>query len=186
MRTGAHSSRCRARSTISRRDSANASMKKTPTWRFMLAHPAHLVALGFGTGLSPIAPGTVGTLLALPLDALLRATVNDVGYVLAVIVAFAVGVWAADRTGRDLGVSDHGAIVWDEVVAFLGVLYFVGAEPVHQAVAFLLFRLFDIVKPPPAGLIDREWHHGVGVMADDLVAAGYTLLVLALWQRIFG
>jgi phosphatidylglycerophosphatase A len=174
------------RSTISRRDSANASMKKTPTLRFMLAHPAHLVALGFGTGLSPIAPGTVGTLLALPLDALLRATVNDVGYALAVIVAFAVGVWVADRTGRDLGVSDHGAIVWDEVVAFLGVLYFVGAEPVHQAFAFLLFRLFDIVKPPPAGLIDREWHHGVGVMADDLVAAAYTLLVLALWQRIFG
>ena len=165
---------------------ANAAMKKTPTLRFMLAHPAHLVALGFGTGLSPIAPGTVGTLLALPLDALLRATVNDVGYALAVVVAFAVGVWAADRTGRDLGVSDHGAIVWDEVVAFLGVLYFVGAEPVHQAFAFLLFRLFDIVKPPPAGLIDREWHHGIGVMADDLVAAGYTLLVLALWQRRFG
>jgi phosphatidylglycerophosphatase A len=186
MRAGAHSSRCRARSTISRRDPADASMKKTPTLRFMLAHPAHLVALGFGTGLSPIAPGTVGTLLALPLDALLRATVNDAAYAVAVIVAFAVGVWAANRTGRDLGVSDHGAIVWDEVVAFLGILYFVGAEPVHQAFAFLLFRLFDIVKPPPAGFIDREWHHGFGVMADDLVAAGYTLLVLALWQRIFG
>ena len=103
-------------------------MKRTPTLRFLLAHPAHLVALGFGTGLSPIAPGTVGTLLALPLDALLRATVNDGGYALAVVVAFAVGVWAADRTGRDLGVADHGAIVWDEVVAFLVVLYFVGAD----------------------------------------------------------
>ena len=186
MRADALSSRYRVRSTISRRDPANASMKKAPTLRFMLAHPAHIVALGFGTGLSPIAPGTVGTLLALPLDALLRATVNDVAYAVAVIVAFAVGVWAADRTGGDLGVSDHGAIVWDEVVAFLGILYFVGAEPVHQAFAFLLFRLFDIIKPPPAGFIDREWHHGFGVMADDLVAAGYTLLVLALWQRIFG
>jgi len=185
MQAVPRSNRCRARSIISR-DPAGGSMKKTPTLRFMLAHPAHLVALGFGTGLSPIAPGTVGTLLALPLDALLRATVNDGVYALAVVVAFAVGVWAADRTGRDLGVSDHGAIVWDEVVAFLGVLYFVGAEPVHQAFAFLLFRLFDIVKPPPAGLIDREWHHGIGVMADDLVAAGYTLLVLALWQRIAG
>jgi phosphatidylglycerophosphatase A len=100
---------------------ANASMKKPPTLRFMLAHPAHLVALGFGTGLSPIAPGTVGTLLALPLDALLRATVNDVGYALAVVVAFAVGVWAP-TTGRDLGVSDHGAIVWDEVAFCLSIL----------------------------------------------------------------
>ncbi len=161
-------------------------MKTTPTLRFLVAHPAHLVALGFGTGLSPIAPGTVGTLLALPLDALLRATVNDWGYALTVVLAFAVGVWAADRTGHDLGVADHGAIVWDEVVAFLAVLFFVGAEPVQQAFAFLLFRLFDIVKPPPAGMIDREWHHGAGVMADDLVAAGYTLLVLALWQRFFG
>jgi phosphatidylglycerophosphatase A len=161
-------------------------MKRNPTLRFLFTHPAHFVALGFGTGLSPIAPGTVGTLLALPLDALLRATVNDAGYALAVIIAFAIGVWAAERTGRDLGVSDHCAIVWDEVVAFLGILFFVGAEPVHQAFAFLLFRLFDIVKPPPAALIDREWHHGVGVMADDLVAAGYALLVLALWQRIFG
>ncbi len=125
-------------------------------------------------------------MLALPLDALLRSTVNDAGYAIAVGLAFAVGVWAADRTGRDLGVADHGAIVWDEVVAFLGVLYFVGADPVHQAFAFLLFRLFDVVKPPPAGLIDREWHHGFGVMADDLVAAAYTLLVFALWQRLFG
>ena len=156
MQADAHSNGCRTRSIISPRDPADRSMKKTPTLRFMLAHPAHLVALGFGAGLSPIAPGTVGTLLALPLDALLRATVNDFGYALAV------------------------------VVAFLGVLYFVGADPVHQAFAFLLFRLFDIVKPPPAGLIDREWHHGIGVMADDLVAAGYTLLVLALWQRITG
>lgn len=162
------------------------AIKAAPSPRFLLAHPAHFIALGFGTGLSPIAPGTVGTLLALPLDALLRATVNDAVYAIAVVIAFAVGVWAADRTGRDLGVADHGSIVWDEVVAFLAALFFVGADPVRQAFAFLLFRLFDIVKPPPAALIDREWHHGIGVMADDLVAAGYTLLVLALWQRLFG
>ena len=161
-------------------------MKKAPDLRFLLAHPAHFIALGFGAGLSPVVPGTVGTLVALPLDALLRATVNDLWYAIVTAAAFAVGVWAAHRTGRDLGAADHGAIVWDEVVAFLAVLYFVGADPVRQAFAFLLFRLFDIVKPPPAGLIDRDWHHGFGVMADDLVAAGYTLLSLALWQRIFG
>ena len=159
-------------------------MKKTPTLAFLFAHPSHFLALGFGAGLSPIAPGTVGTLIALPLAALLHATTEDVGYMVVVAITFAAGVWAADRTGRDLGVADSGAIVWDEVVAFLLVLFFVGADPLRQVLAFLLFRLFDIVKPPPARFIDNEWHHGFGVMADDIVAAFYTVLVFALWQRV--
>jgi len=161
-------------------------MAQAATVRFLFAHPAHFLALGFGAGLSPVAPGTVGTLVGLPLAALLRAYAGDSGYLVALALGFAVGVWAADRTGRDLGVADHGAIVCDEIVAFMLVLFFVGTDPVRQAFAFLLFRLFDIVKPPPARLIDREWHHGVGVMADDVVAAFYALLVLALWQRLFG
>jgi len=159
---------------------------KIPTLRFLFAHPAHFLALGFGAGLAPVAPGTFGTLVALPLAALLRAYAPDLGYLVAVVIAFAFGVWAAGRTGRDLGVGDHGAIVWDEVVAFLLVLYFVGADPIREAFAFLLFRFFDIVKPPPANFIDRHWHGGFGVMADDIVAAFYALLVLALWQRAFG
>src|SRR5271169_5548914 len=161
-------------------------MRSAPSLRFLFSHPAHFIALGFGTGLSPIAPGTVGTLLALPLAALLRAFTGDLGFLLAVAAAFAIGIWAAQRTGRDLGVADHGAIVWDEVAAFLLVLFFVGSDPLREAFAFLLFRFFDIVKPPPARRIDREWHHGVGVMADDIVAAFYTLVVFALWQRMFG
>jgi phosphatidylglycerophosphatase A len=159
---------------------------KAPTLRFLFAHPAHFLALGFGAGLSPVAPGTFGTLVALPLAAALRAYTNDAAYLGAVAVAFVAGIWAAGRTGRDLGVGDHGAIVWDEVVAFLLVLFFVGAEPIREAFAFLLFRLFDIVKPPPARFVDREWHGGFGVMADDIVAAFYALLVLALWQRVVG
>jgi len=159
---------------------------KIPTLRFLFAHPAHFLALGFGAGLAPVAPGTFGTLVALPLAALLRAFAPDSVYLIAVVIAFAVGVWAAGRTGRDLGVGDHGAIVWDEVVAFLLVLYFVGSDPIREAFAFLLFRFFDIVKPPPANFIDRHWHGGFGVMADDIVAAFYALLVLALWQRAFG
>lgn len=160
-------------------------MRSAPSLRFLFSHPAHFIALGFGTGLSPLAPGTVGTLLALPLAALLRALSDDLGYLLCVAAAFAIGVWAADRTGKDLGVPDHGAIVWDEVAAFLLVLFFVGADPVREGFAFLLFRFFDIVKPPPAGLIDREWQNGFGVMADDVIAACYALLALALWQRVF-
>jgi phosphatidylglycerophosphatase A len=162
------------------------AVKQSPTMRFLVSHPAHFLALGFGAGLSPVAPGTIGTLVALPLAVLLRGATGDAGYLISVAAAFGIGVWAAERTGRDLGVADHGAIVWDEIVAFLVVLFFAGADPVRQAFAFLLFRLFDIVKPPPANMIDREWHNGFGVMADDMVAAFYALLVFALWQRLFG
>jgi phosphatidylglycerophosphatase A len=160
-------------------------MRRRPSLAFLVSHPAHFIALGFGAGLSPIAPGTVGTLIALPLAAALRAYVDDLGFLIGIAVAFIIGVWAADRTGRDLGVADHGAIVCDEVAAFLLVLFFVGPQPLRQAFAFVLFRAFDVLKPPPAGFIDREWHHGFGVMADDLIAAFYALLVLALWQRVF-
>jgi len=158
---------------------------RQPSLGFLVSHPAHFIALGFGAGLSPVAPGTVGTLVALPLAAGLRAWVDDFGFLIAIAVALIVGVWAADRTGRDLGAADHAAIVCDEVAAFLLVLFFVGAQPLRQAFAFILFRAFDILKPPPARFIDREWHHGLGVMADDLVAALYALLVLAFWQRVF-
>ncbi len=157
-----------------------------PSVQFLMSHPAHVIALGFGAGLSPVAPGTVGTLVAIPLALVLRAHVPD-GVFLAVIVASAaIGIWAAAVTGRDLGVPDHGSIVWDEVVAFLLVLYFVGDGALHVAFAFLLFRVFDIVKPPPIRNVDAAMKNGLGVMLDDLIAAGYTLLVLALWQRVAG
>jgi phosphatidylglycerophosphatase A len=160
-------------------------MRRQPSLAFLVSHPAHFIALGFGAGLSPIAPGTVGTLVALPIAAALRAYGDDLGFLIAIAVALVVGVWAAHRTGRDLGVADHSAIVVDEVAAFLLVLFFVGPHPLRQTIAFVLFRAFDVLKPPPANLIDREWHHGFGVMADDLVAAFYALLVFALWQRVF-
>jgi phosphatidylglycerophosphatase A len=158
--------------------------RSNPSLAFLISHPAHFIALGFGAGLSPIAPGTVGTLVALPIAMVLRKYGGDLAFLAAVAIALAVGVWAAQRTGRDLGVPDHGAIVCDEIAAFLLVLFFVGDNPLRQAFAFVLFRAFDILKPPPARVIDREWRHGFGVLADDLVAAFYALLVLALWQRI--
>ena len=89
-------------------------------------------------------------------------------------------------TGRHLGAPDHGAIVWDEVVAFLLVLYFVGGDPLRIAVAFVVFRFFDIVKPPPIRQLDARLKNGLGVMADDFVAAGFTLVVLATGQRLIG
>jgi phosphatidylglycerophosphatase A len=157
-----------------------------PTLRFLVRHPAHFIALGFGAGLAPVAPGTFGTLVALPIAAVLWTYAGDAGFIATVGALFAVGVWASAVTGRDLGTPDHGAIVWDEVVAFLLVLYFVGSDGVRVAFAFLLFRLFDILKPPPIRQLDAALKSGFGVMADDILAAGYTLLVFAVWQRLAG
>jgi len=155
-----------------------------PGAAFALAHPAHFVALGFGAGLAPLAPGTAGTLLALPLWWLLGRGHGPLELLAAIAFLFAVGVWACERTGRALGVADHGAMCWDEVVAFLLVLALTPAALAWQAAAFVLFRAFDILKPPPIRNLERRFKGGFGVMLDDLVAAGYTLLVLALAKRI--
>ena len=155
-----------------------------PSWRFLLSRPAHLIAFGFGAGLVPVAPGTFGTLLALPLYWLIQPRVDAVEYLLLVVVLFGLGIWACDVTGRAVGVADHGGMVWDETVAFLLVLFFVPAAPLWQAAAFLLFRLFDIFKPPPIRYYDRTFKSGFGVMLDDLVAAFYTLVALAVVTRL--
>ena len=156
----------------------------TPTFRFLFRHPAHFLALGFGAGLAPFAPGTFGTLVAIPIAHGLRHVTGDLGYALATALLFAAGVWASAVTSRHLGVADHGAIVVDEIAAFLVVLFFTGLDPFREIAAFLLFRFFDVVKPPPARAIDRHWHGGFGVMADDVVAAGYALLAFALIVRL--
>jgi phosphatidylglycerophosphatase A len=157
-----------------------------PTLRFMFSHPAHLVSLGFGSGLSPFAPGTFGTLVAIPIAHALWAWSNDVVFLAVTIALLFAGAWAADRTGAALGVADDGAIVVDEIVAFLLVLFFVGPDAGRIAFAFVLFRLFDIVKPPPIRAIDARMKTGLGVMVDDIVAAGFALVVYALVVRLTG
>ncbi len=152
----------------------------------MVRRPAHWIAFGAGAGLVPFAPGTAGTLLGFPLYWLLAsyATLTTSLAVLAAI--FVLGVWACGATGRALGVADHGAMVWDEVVAFALVLVFTPAGWAWQAGAFLLFRFFDIVKPPPIRYFDRRLKSGFGVMFDDLLAAFYTLLIIALMKIVIG
>lgn len=153
----------------------------TPTWRFLAAHPARLVAFGFGTGLSPKAPGTVGTLLGFPLYWLIAAATPDLTHQLALLAAaFVIGIPICARTGRDLGVADHGGIVWDEIVAFALVLAFTPAGALWAAAAFGFFRLFDIVKPWPIRVADARLKNGFGVMFDDLLAAGYAIACLQL------
>ena len=157
-----------------------------PTREFLLKHPAHFLALGFGAGLAAKAPGTWGTLVALPFFVLAHSLGGQIAVLLVAAIFFVVGIWAAGVTGRALGVSDHGGIVVDEIAAFLLVLAFVPA-PVNIlgiAVAFLLFRLFDIVKPWPVNVADRLIKGGFGVMFDDVLAAIYAIVGLWLLRNI--
>ena len=156
------------------------SSKGPPSLRFLLAHPAHFLALGCGSGLAPVAPGTVGTLFAWLSFGLLHRNFSDFSLLGLLVAAYVAGIWFIDVTGRALGDPDHGSIVWDEIVPFWLVLLLTPDTFLWQATAFALFRLFDITKPQPARYFDQHVKNGFGVMADDLVAAGYTLLVLAL------
>ncbi len=159
-------------------------LRLKPTWGFLFSHPAHFLSFGFGAGLSPRAPGTAGTLVAFPMYWFLAPRLSDAMFIFALIWAFAFGVWVCDITGKALGVADYGGIVWDEIVAFLLVLFFTPDGLVWQVLAFSLFRFFDIIKPQPIRHFDQTWHGGLGVMFDDILAAGYALLCLAFIKSV--
>ncbi|MEY3952987.1 MAG: hypothetical protein RL320_1789 [Pseudomonadota bacterium] len=168
----------------------------------LMARPrlAHWVAFAGGSGLSPWAPGTVGTLWGwlsfIALDGLLGPSV----WWMLLPIGLVVGIWACRVTSQDLGVDDHGAIVWDEVLAIWLVLFLLprADEPWGtlagqglvgwplECLAVVFFRLFDILKPPPIGWMDRRLSGGWGIMADDLMAAAFTLVVLSVLLRILG
>ena len=150
----------------------------------MLAHPAHFFALGCGSGLAPTAPGTFGTLFAWATFILFRPWFGDFQLLFLFTAAYLAGIWFIEVTGRALGDPDHGSIVWDEIVPFWLVLLLTPDNWFWQATAFAIFRFFDITKPQPAQHFDEHVKNGFGVMADDLVAAGYTLLILALLKII--
>ena len=163
--------------------------KSPPSSRPTLSHPAHWIATGLGSGLLRPGPGTWGTALAWVIFVVIapHGAPDLATGLLVVAVALMLGSWAAQHTGEMLGEVDSGTIVVDEMVAFWLVLVLLpaGDRPWGlQAVAFVLFRIFDITKPPPIRNIDRLWKSGVGVMADDLVAALYTLLVIAIGLRL--
>jgi phosphatidylglycerophosphatase A len=166
---------------------------RKPTWRFLLAHPAHAIALGFGSGLSPVAPGTVGTLWAWLAFLILQPRLSPLHWVVLLVASFVIGWWACTVTARNLAVADPGAIVWDEVLAFWLVLWLVTpAGGWAQFWAFVLFRFFDAAKPGPVAWADGlfkgrrgapiGWAQGFGIIFDDLVAALCTLVVIALWR----
>jgi len=140
-------------------------------------NPVHFLAFGLGSGAAPVAPGTFGTLAAVPLYLLLDLLPLNV-YLIVLILSFALGIWLCGKTSRALGVHDHGGIVWDEFVGFW--LTMVAAPPGWQwlVLGFVLFRFFDIVKPFPIGWLDRKITGGLGIMVDDAVAGSFAWLVL--------
>jgi phosphatidylglycerophosphatase A len=148
-----------------------------------LASPSGLLAFGFGSGLSPFAPGTMGTLVAIPFTFLLRG-LGDAGFWLVLILLFLLGIKVCGHVSRKLGVHDHGGIVWDEMVGYWLAVAFVPLQWQWMLAAFLLFRLFDIFKPWPIRQIDKKISGGFGIMVDDVVAALFTIVILAVVQAL--
>ena len=142
-----------------------------------MRNPVHFLAFGFGSGLSPKAPGTMGTLAALPLWYLL-AQLPLAGYIAGLLLVIAVGPYLCGKTARDLGVHDHGGIVWDEIAGFLLTMLLVPVSIWTALIGFALFRLFDIVKPWPIRQADRCLGGGFGIMFDDVLAGIYAWLVM--------
>jgi phosphatidylglycerophosphatase A len=142
-------------------------------------NPVYFIAFGFGSGLMSVAPGTWGTLAAIPLYLLLAQT-HWVVYLLLTLLTFLLGVWVSDVVSKELGVHDYGGIVWDEVVGYLITMFLAPPGISWMIIGFVLFRIFDIWKPQPIGFVDEKVHGGLGIMLDDVLAAIPSWLILQL------
>jgi phosphatidylglycerophosphatase A len=158
--------------------SANLIMN-TPSLKQVFTNPDHLFAFGFGSGLAPKAPGTFGTLAAIPIFLVIQDLPIYL-YVSWLVVTFALGVFWCDRSSRQLGVHDHGGIVWDEFVGFWMTMLMAPAGWIWVLTGFVLFRIFDILKPWPISWLDKKVHGGFGIMVDDLLAGVYACIALQL------
>lgn len=148
-------------------------------------NPKYFIAFGFGSGLMAVAPGTWGTLAAIPVYLLLTG-MHWGGYLLATLIAFAIGVWVSEAVTRDLGIQDYKGIVWDEVVGYLITMFQAPFGLQWMLAGFILFRIFDIWKPYPVSVIDEKVPGGLGVMLDDVGAAIPAWLVLQVMYWVFG
>ena len=149
-----------------------------------LTTPSGLLAFGFGSGLSPFAPGTMGTLVAIHFIFALKS-LGTPGFWIVLLLAFLLGIWLCDRVSRKLGVHDHGGIVCDEMVGYWLSMAFVPLQWQWLLAAFVLFRFFDIVKPWPIRQLDQKVSGGFGIMIDDIVAALFTIIILAVLQYLW-
>lgn len=157
---------------------------KNPTFKEVLTNSSHFFAFGFGSGLAPKAPGTFGTLVAVPVYWLLQDLSWQI-YLSWLIVTFALGVYWCDKSSKQLGVHDHGGIVWDEFVGYWITMFLAPKSWLFMLVGFVLFRLFDIVKPWPIGWLDRKVHGGFGIMIDDVLAGFYACIVLQVFAYFY-
>ena len=148
----------------------------------LLKNPIHFLSLGFGSGLAPFAPGTFGTLVALPLYFLLQKLPLPL-YLAVIVAGFVIGIWLCEQTTQALGVHDHSGIVWDEIIGYLITMIAIPLDWRWIVAGFLLFRFFDIIKPWPIRWIDSQVSGGFGIMLDDVIAGIFALLVLHLLVR---
>lgn len=146
--------------------------------------PSGLLAFGFGSGLSPFAPGTMGTVAAIPFVFALKG-LGETGYWIALVLLFMLGVALCGRVSKRLGVHDHGGIVWDEMVGYWLTVAFIPLQWEWLLAAFLLFRFFDIVKPWPIRQLDKKVGGGFGIMIDDVLAAVFAMIVLGVFQNLW-
>lgn len=151
----------------------------------LFSHPVNFFSLGFGSGLAPKAPGTFGTLAAVPIY-LLMQPLSLTTYGLITLFVCLIGVWFCDVTARNLGVHDHSGIVWDEIAGFLITMFAAPPGVLWLVAGFALFRFFDVIKPWPISWLDRHVHGGLGIMVDDIVAGAMALLVMQLAAVLIG
>ncbi|OUR75097.1 phosphatidylglycerophosphatase A [Colwellia psychrerythraea] len=144
---------------------------------FNLANPIQFLALGFGSGLAPKAPGTFGTLAAVPLF-LLMSSLSPLFYALLVLVVCISGIYICGKAAKDVGVHDHGAIVWDEFAGFFITMFMIPVSWQSVLVGFILFRIFDIAKPWPISVADKKLTGGFGIMFDDVLAGLFSLVIM--------
>ena len=155
------------------------AVPQNPLERVTLRNPIHFLALGFGSGLLHPAPGTWGSLVGVIVGALLLPLLGTKTFFILTALCFFLGIGLCERTSHDMGVHDHGSIVWDEIVAVFLVLLAVPQVSLFWcAIAFVTFRLFDILKPYPIRYFDEKLTNGFGIMVDDILAAGYSILVI--------
>ncbi len=145
----------------------------------VLKDPVNCLALGFGTGLAAKAPGTFGTLVGIPLYMVMQS-LPVLTYGLITMILFLVGIWICDHTTRKLGVHDHPGIVWDEIVGYLVTMIMAPPGWLWIITGFILFRIFDILKPWPIKIIDQQISGGFGIMFDDLIAGLFALICMKL------
>ena len=160
-------------------------MNKTPTFKQLLLNPVQMLAFGFGSGLAKKAPGTMGTLAAIPMYCALVA-LPAAYYLPVLLVVSVVGIWICGQAAKELGVHDHGGIVWDEIAGYLLTMYWVGFSWQNVLLGFVLFRLFDILKPWPINWVDRRVGGGFGIMLDDLLAGLMAAACLYVYASYVG